>query len=347
MTYGSSVSYDGSNVTVVLSGGTTLGFVQTGYSMGVGTSRCRLGYIADRNGNKIMLAYYNLPSTTDQSVMEYDGIYDAQGACLWRIRPSTTSSYIPGLHLLSTVNFFDGRQVVYGYNSSNTHFCNTITYSGPGASFSSTWNASATGPVTISDALLPAENYGWQMNMDSTAYGRVRSMLRGDGATYAYARAVTSVSDTSTTLTWNQGVVQSLVRSSSQQLISNQHQKLNRTWESATTFSSTAAYALPSSYTEPSDTSEPTRTTSVVRDPATGLVTQRTYADGSSELFTYNGFNQPLTKATSTKAARQHARRGPTTRAATCSRTPRPWGARWRPRKAGLTPARPGRPAGS
>ena len=69
------------------------------------------------------------------------------------------------------------------------------------------------GTVTINDWLLPSDNYGWQVLVDPSSYGRVRATLCADHATYAYVRAVSCSGGTSTTLIWNQGTVQQIVNS--------------------------------------------------------------------------------------------------------------------------------------
>ncbi len=177
------------------------------------------------------------------------------------------------------------------------YFCQAIAYTASGAmspSFSSSWYASG-GTVTINDALLPSDNYNWQVVMDGTAYGRVRGVLRPDGATYVYARAVTAVGDTSTTTTWQQGVVRQITRTPGQEFASSQYQQMDGSWETPITYSTSAAGQPPSSYVEPAVGSiVPSRTTSVTRDPATFMVTQRSFPDGGNEYFSYNGYNMVL-----------------------------------------------------
>ena len=193
MTYGSSASYTTSggtsHVTIVLPGGATLFFDQTSWAPSGGANRCRLNYAADRNGNKINFSYANPLSTGNQSVMEWSSITDPYGHGITSAS-YTSSGYISVPNLLASVTFSDSRQVAYAYNSDNTRFCQAIAYTPAGAmspSFSSSWYASG-GTVTINDALLPSDNYGWQVLVDPSSYGRVRAMLRADHATYAYAR---------------------------------------------------------------------------------------------------------------------------------------------------------------
>ena len=147
----------------------------------------------------------------------------------------------------------------------------------------------------MNDALASADHYNWKVQMDSSSYGRVRAIMRPDGATYVYARAVTAVGTTSTITTWNQGEVRQIVRTPSDQLASSQFQRSDGSWESPITYGTSAAGQPPSSYTEPNvGVTVPSRTTSVTRDPVTYMVTQRSFPDGGSEAFTYNGFNEPL-----------------------------------------------------
>ena len=86
--------------------------------------------------------------------------------------------------------------------------------------------------------------------------------------------------------------MQQIVNSPRQALIASSFQLTSGSWESAITYSSSISYVPPTGYLEPPDGDVPGRTTGVVRDPVTNLVLQRTYADGSTESYAYNSFNE-------------------------------------------------------
>ena len=302
VTYGSSASYvsggSANHVNIVQPGGTTLHFDQTGYVLGLATSRCRLTSIVDRNGNKVSFTYANPLNTTTPDVMELNTITDPYGHGVTSVS-YTTFSYLPGLYVMSKVTFSDGRYVTYAYTSDNSVFVHDVEYfpSGgtatSGGTIGSTWYAGGT-TVNVNEAMLPADHFNWQGTLDSTAYGRVRAFQRAD-TNYGYARAVSTTGDMNTITTWNQGAVRQLVRSPTKQLIGSRHQLTNGSWEPQITYSSSVAYGPPTGYTQPSATSQPARTTGAVRDPVSNMITNQAFADGGTSSFTYNGFNQPLT----------------------------------------------------
>jgi YD repeat-containing protein len=302
VTYGSSASYSltggtAAHVTIVQPGGSTLFFDQTAYAPTGAFNRCRLNYIADRNGNKINFTY-QIPdpnSNTTINVMMFSQATDAYG------RTATFHYWTTpfnSLNVLDKVTFSDGRYVTYAYTSDNAYFVLDIEYfpSGgtatTGSSIASTWYAPSGGAVSVNEALLPPDHYNWQVSMDGSSYGRVRGIQRSDG-NYAYARAVSTSGGSSTVATWNKGVVRQLVHSPTQQLISSQKQLLDGSWETPITFTTPSNYVPPTAYTQPAITGVLARTTSAVRDPVTNLVTKRIFADSSSERYAYNGYNEP------------------------------------------------------
>ena len=294
-TYSSSAS----QVTIGQPGGTTLLFDLTGYAMS-GGSRCRLNSIADRNGNKLSFSYTNsTPSSgTDNGVLTLTSGTDAYNH-VTNFNYTTFTPAFSGapIKVLSKVTFSDSRSAHYTYgNSDNQQFVHQIDYWGAssGTVGGSTWYTDSTGTatVTVNEALLPPDHCQWLVTMGTAGYGRVSSIQREDNS-YVYARSVTTSGEISTITTWDQGVVRQFTRSPTQQLISSTTQLANGSWETPVTFSTTAAYALPASYVEPAVTGVPARTTSVLRDPASDMVTQRTYPDGTAESYTYNNFNQP------------------------------------------------------
>ena len=132
MTYGSSASYTSggtSQVTIVQPGGTTLRFDQTGYVLGMSTSRCRISSIADRNGNKLAFSYSNSLATGSDDVMVWTNAVDSYGGTTsFTYTSSTASGNFSGLNLLSKVTFSDSRSVTYAYTSDNLFFCHEIDY---------------------------------------------------------------------------------------------------------------------------------------------------------------------------------------------------------------------------
>ena len=105
------------------------------------------------------------------------------------------------------------------------------------------------------------------------------------------AAASPSVGGLTTITTWNKNIVQEVTRSGRHQLVGTRRQHLDGTWDSDVTFV-TAFYLPPTSYVQPADTGVVARTTSVVRDAASDMVTQRTFADSTTESYAYNSFNE-------------------------------------------------------
>jgi YD repeat-containing protein len=196
------------------------------------------------------------------------------------------------------VTFSDSRSVNYSYSTDNSNFVQQIDYLGAsgGTVGGSTWYTLTGGSMSLNEALLPADDYNLQVSMQSSGFGRIGGIshpaVSGSG-TYLYARAVTAVGDTGTITTWNKNVVEQDVRSSTQQLIMSRRQFLDGNWEPWTNYTTRSNYGPVTAYAQPPTGATPGRTTSAVRDPNTDMVTNRTFADGTSESYSYNSFNEP------------------------------------------------------
>ena len=284
--YRSQVTATATEVTFVQPGGQVLQFAITGYAPGGGDQRCRLEYVQDRNGNKINFNYALPATNTTANVLMWSSAVDPYGR-------TTTFSYTvwSGLNVLDTVTFADNRTVKYSYTADNTQFPHLVQYgvAGVPSGIQATWYAGAT--TKVDEAMLPSDHYYWQATLSSAAFGRVRAFQRFDG-NYALARSATTAAGITTVTTWNKNVVEQFVHSPTQQLISSRKQLLDGTWEDNISYATGGDYLPTTSYVEPAVTGVPVRTTSVTRDPATDMVTSRTYADSTTESYAYNSFNE-------------------------------------------------------
>jgi len=276
----------GTSLTITQPGGLRLQFDITGYLTGSGDKRCRLNNIQDLNGNKIQFNYALPATNTTANVLMWTTAVDPYG----RTTTFTYTTFI-GLNVLSLVTFADSRTVQYNYTSDNTQFPHTVQYgvSGTPSGIQSTWYATTS--MMVNEAMLPADHYYWQVTPSDAAFGRIRAFQRFDG-NYVFASSVTTTAGITTATTWDKNVVQQVVRSPTQLLISSRRQLLDGTWESNINYTTGGDYLPPTQYVEPADTGVPARTTSVVRDSATDMVTERTYADSTSESYAYNSFNE-------------------------------------------------------
>ena len=287
--YRSQVTATATEVTVAQPGGLVLQFAITGYTPSGADQRCRLEYVADRNGNKINFNYAAPATGSTANVLMWTTAVDPYGR-------TTTFSYTvwSGMNVLNMVTFADNRTVQYSYSATdNNRFPHLVQYGTAGvpSGIQATWYATTN--VRLNEPLLAADHYFWTSTLSDAAYGRVRAFQRFDG-NYSYARSVTTTGGITTITSWNKNVVEQVVRSPTQQLISSRKQHSDGTWEDNIDYSTTADYLPPTQYIEPADTGVVARTTSVVRDGATDMVLQRFFADLTFETYTYNSFNEML-----------------------------------------------------
>lgn len=279
-------SVTATSITIRQPGGLLLQFDITGYTPFGADQRCRLNNIQDRNGNQITFNY-SLPATNaTANVLMWTTAVDPYGR-------TTTFTYIVwnGMNVLSQVTFADGRTVQYSYTTDNNQFPHLVQYGVGGApsGIQATWYATTN--VRLNEPLLPADHYFWTVTLSDAAYGRVRAFNRFD-LNYVFASSVTTAGGLTTTTTWDENVVEQVVRSPTQQLISSRKQLLDGTWETPINYTTGGDYLPTTAYVQPADAGVIARATSVNRDPATDMVLERTYADGSTESYAYNAFNE-------------------------------------------------------
>ncbi len=297
--YRSQLTVTATEVTFVQQGGLTLAFAITGYTPFGADQRCRLDYIADRNGNKIQFVYA-LPATdTTANVLEWSSATDAYGRAT-----SFTYTIFSGLNVLSQVALSDGRTIQYNYTTDNTRFPHTVQWLSGGTPSGIQAAVRTTSAMSANEPLLPSDHFYWSITLSDAAYGRVRAFQRSDG-NYAFARSATTTGGITTITDWNKNIVQQFTQSPTQLLLTSAKQHSDGTWESNITYTPEGNYLPTNAYTQPADTGVVARTTSATRDASTDMVLGRTFPDGSTESYSYNSFNE-MTSFTDRDSNIQH-----------------------------------------
>lgn len=284
--YGATITEaTGTHITIRQPGGMKLRFEITAWEQNGAAYRCRLEYVEDIAGRRVTFSYVVAATNATANVMKWTEAVDPYNK-------TTTFTYTVwnGLNVINRVTFPDSHTIDYSYTTDNERFAHKVEYgtSGTPSGIESKWYATTS--VQMNEALLPTDHYFWTIGLSDSAFGRVRSFKRFDDE-FVYARSVTEDAGIVTVTTWKKGVVREINRAMGQQLISSRKQKLDGTWEADIEYDANN-FKPPVGYTEPADGDVPARTTSVVRDPASQMVTERTYPDETTEEYEYNAFNQ-------------------------------------------------------
>ena len=260
--------------------GRLLRFDWTNYFQNGVLRRARLRYIEDRNGNRINFNYLTPVSNSTPDVMMWTDAIDPYGRTF-------QFSYIAwqGENVLSKVILPDGRAITYGYDITiNSFFANRVDY---GNGIESTWSHSVSTKLNErNEALLPADHYRQTILLSHFADGRTRWIKRADG-TFLHSRTSSEDAGVFTSLIYHRGETTEVKSTPNKVLLSHRQQRVDGSWEDLTTYEADDRRPVKGE-------SQPDgRNWSAVRDSSNDRILLRTYPDGSTERFTYNGFAQP------------------------------------------------------
>ena len=190
-----------------------------------------------------------------------------------------------GRGLASTSFLPDGRAITYSYDITvNSFFANKVEY---GNGIESTWGYNVGTKLNQrNEALLPADHYQQSILLSHFVDGRTRWIKRADG-TLLHSRTSSVDAGVFTSLIYHQGETTEVKSTPGKVLVSHRQQRVDGSWEDLTTYEADNRRPV-------TGESQPDgRTWSAVRDSSNDRILLKTYPDGSTESFTYNGFAQP------------------------------------------------------
>lgn len=255
-------------------------FEWTGYVESGVYTRARLQYIEDLNGNRINFTYLTPVTNTTPDALMWQAATDPYGRTI-------RFSYLTwqGRNVLGQVTLPDGRTVTYSYDESiNSFFPDKVEYGDGIESMLSYDNLTKVGQSN--EALLAADHYRQSIQLSQFAYGRTRSIKRADG-TFLYSRTGSEDGDSFINTIYHQGETREVINSPTKVLRSQRQRRVDGSWEDLTTYEADDQRPVKGEL-QPDG-----RHWGMVRDPANDRVLFRTYPDGATERFTYNGFAQP------------------------------------------------------
>ena len=260
--------------------GRLLRFDWTDYFQNGVSRRARLRYIEDRNGNRINFNYLTLVINTTPDVLMWTAATDPYGRTF-------QFSYRPwrGENVLSQVTLPDGRKITYSYDEAINHFfTNKVDY-GDGIESTLTYDY-ATKFSQRNEALLPADHYRQGILLSEFAFGRTRWTKRADG-TFLYSATSREDAGVFTSTIYHRGETTEVKSTPAKVLLSHRQQRVDGSWEDLTTYEADDRRPV-KGQTQPDG-----RNWTAVRDSSNDRIVLKTYPDGSTESFTYNGFAQP------------------------------------------------------